>query len=38
VLWGVFACRHFSSSDSMIKRVDASQPLFSWRHVRERSP
>jgi len=38
VLWGVFACRHFSSGDSMIKRVDASQPLFSWRHVRERSP
>ncbi len=38
VLWGVFACRHFSSSDAVIKRVDASQPLLTWRHVRERSP
>ena len=38
VLWGVFACRHFSSGDAVIKRVDASQPLVTWRHVRKSSP
>jgi hypothetical protein len=38
VAWGVFACRHFSSSDAVIKRVDAGQPRLSMRHVRESSP
>jgi hypothetical protein len=36
-LWGVFACRHFSSSDALIKREDSRRPFHSWRRVRERS-
>jgi hypothetical protein len=35
--WGVFACRHFSSSDALLKREESGQPLFTWRRVRERS-
>jgi hypothetical protein len=38
VAWGVFACRHFSSSDALLKREDFGQPLFTWRRVRESSP
>jgi hypothetical protein len=37
VTWGVFACRNFSSSDALVKRSDAGQPLFTWRRVRETS-
>jgi hypothetical protein len=36
-LWGVFACRHFSSSDALTRRDDSRQPLPSWRRVRESS-
>ena len=35
VLWGVHACRHFSSSDALVKRDGASQPLLTWRRPRE---
>jgi uncharacterized membrane protein len=34
VLWGVFACRNFSSSDALVTRDDG-QPLFTWRRTRE---
>jgi hypothetical protein len=36
-LWGVLACRHFSSSDAVVVRPDAGQSLFAWRRVREGS-
>jgi len=38
IWWGVRACRHFSDADAVVKRADASEPLFVWRRVRESSP
>jgi hypothetical protein len=35
--WGVFACRHFSDGDAIVRREDASRPPFTWRGARERS-
>jgi hypothetical protein len=36
-IWGVFACRHFSQSDAILKRDTGGQPLFTWRRDRETS-